>query len=156
MTKVFISYSWTQKDWVRNRLVPALRAGGADVLYDERFRLGRDVYAEMDSLQDQAEHHVLCLSDEYLRSDPCKREMGRALALDPHGAGIALPLRLNGVNVPDDLKPRLYADFTVDTEAEPWAKLLAACDADLGIAGRAGSTRVTRWRPFFNAKSRNR
>jgi hypothetical protein len=134
MTKVFVSYSRKQAAWVRDCLVPVLRAGGADVLIDaERFRLGHRVIGEMNSTQDQAERHLLCLSDDYLASDYCRHEMDRALAVDPHGAGIALPLRLNGVTVPDPLESRLYGDFTDETRSEPWAKLLAACDADLGI-----------------------
>ena len=134
MTKVFVSYSRKQAPWVLDRLVPVLRAGGAEVLIDaERFRLGHGVIGEMDSTQDQAERHVLCLSDDYLASDYCRHELARALAVDPHGAGIALPLQLDGVTVPDDLCARLCADFTHDAKPEPWAKLLAACEADLGI-----------------------
>jgi hypothetical protein len=61
MTKVFLSYSHKQKSWVRNRLVPVLRAGGAQVLIDtERFRLGHGIIGEMDTTQDAAEKHVLC------------------------------------------------------------------------------------------------
>lgn len=136
MTKVFISYSHKQENWVLDRLVPVLRAGGAQILIDtERFRLGHGVIGEMDTTQDAAERHVLCISDDYLSSDYCQHEMNRALAIDPHGAGIALPLRLKSAAMPDRLRSLLYGDFSDDTQAAPWAKLLRACDADLGIDG---------------------
>ena len=87
MAKVFVSYSHAQKGWVRDRRIPVLRAGGSEVLYDERFRLGHDVYGGMDALQDRAEKHVLCISNEYLTSSACRHEMERALAIDPDGIG---------------------------------------------------------------------
>ena len=53
MTKLFISYNHGQSDWVCNRLLPCLRAGGVEVLIDrERFKLGHAVVGEMDALQD--------------------------------------------------------------------------------------------------------
>ncbi|MGH9841255.1 MAG: toll/interleukin-1 receptor domain-containing protein, partial [Blastocatellia bacterium] len=61
--KVFISYCHKQSDWVTNQLVPCLRAGGAEVLIDiERFRAGRAVIGQMDSLQDQADVTALISS----------------------------------------------------------------------------------------------
>ncbi len=40
--KIFISYSHRQGDWVRGRLAPCLKAGGAEVLIDrERFEAGK-------------------------------------------------------------------------------------------------------------------
>lgn len=81
--KIFVSYSHQQSDWVRDRLIPVLRAGGLEVLFDERFRAARALVAEMDALQDQADRHVLVLSSDYLKSSPCKHEMNRAVALPP-------------------------------------------------------------------------
>lgn len=132
MQKVFVSYSHAQTAWVTDRLIPVLRAGGTEPLFDERFGLGRIVIGEMDDLQDKAEKHILCLSDEYLASPFCRHEMDRALARDPTGTGTVLPLRLSGV-VPDPLETRLFADLTNDTKPEPWKKLMEACNADLGI-----------------------
>jgi hypothetical protein len=82
--KVFVSYSHGRSDWVRDRLVPCLEAGGAEVLIDWKlFTAGRTVLGQMDTTQDHAQRHVLVLSAEYLASPMCVHEMDRALALDP-------------------------------------------------------------------------
>ena len=54
--KVFVSYSHQQGAWVRDALVPVLRASGADVLVDwERFKAGFAVAGQMDGTQDKAD-----------------------------------------------------------------------------------------------------
>lgn len=65
--RIFVSYRHSQGDWVWERLVPCLKAGGAEVLIDrERFRIGKALPGQMDALQDQADRHLLVLSLEYL------------------------------------------------------------------------------------------
>ena len=82
--RIFVSYSHRQGDWVWNRLVPCLRAGGAEILIDrERSMLGKGVVGQMDAVQDTADRHLLVLSPEYLASGYCKHEMKRALKKDP-------------------------------------------------------------------------
>ncbi len=69
MTKVFVSYCHAQGEWVWDRLVPVLKAGGAEVLIDrERFEAGKAIFGQMDAVQDQAERQLLVLSPEYLAS----------------------------------------------------------------------------------------
>ena len=96
MTKVFVSYCHCQGNWVWERLAPCLKAGGAEVLIDrERFVLGKALIGQMDALQDQADKHLLVLSDDYLRSAYCRHEMDRAIALDPDfNLGVVIPLSL--------------------------------------------------------------
>ena len=134
--KVFISYSHQQGDWVWDRLVPVLKAGGAEVLIDrERFTAGRAVFGQMDATQDLADVHVLVLSPEYLASGPCVHEMERVIARDPRfEKGIVVPVKRVDVTLPDSIRgPNpLYADLTTDTAAPPWDLLLGACGADLG------------------------
>lgn len=134
--KVFVSYSHAQGEWVLDRLVPCLKAGGAEVLIDvDRFRAGGGVYRQMDATQDQADRHVLVLSSAYLASTPCQREMQRAIALDPKFEHhIVQPVRRDDTALPDPIKAPdpLYVDLRDDTKAAPWALLLRECDATLG------------------------
>ncbi len=134
--KVFVSYSSQQGPWVWDRLVPCLKAGGAEALIDrERFEAGKTVVGQMDATQDEADRHVLVLSPDYLASKFCKHEMDRAIALDPAFAkGIVLPVLRVDCKLPTKIaKPNpLYIDLRNDTDAAPWDKLMRACGADLG------------------------
>jgi hypothetical protein len=133
--KVFISYCHKQGDWVTSRLVPCLRAGGAEVLIDiERFRAGRAVIGQMDSLQDQADVTALILSPDYLHSNYCRHEMARAIARDPQFAsGATLPVKHVECEMPDEIKLSnpLWINLCDDEDAAQWDFLLDACDADL-------------------------
>ncbi len=134
--KVFISYSHQQGEWVWNRLVPCLRAGGAEVLIDrERFEVGKTLYGQMDAVQDTADASVLVLSPQFLSSAPCCHEMERAIALDPRfERGSVIPVIRQQCPLPDLLKgPNpLYVDLRKDHESQPWDLLLSGCGADLG------------------------
>ena len=69
MPNIFVSYCHKQGPWVWNRLVPCLKAGGADVLIDrERFEAGKAIVGQMDSTQDLADKHILVLSEDYQES----------------------------------------------------------------------------------------
>jgi len=136
MSKVFISYSHQQGDWVWGRLLPCLRAGGVEVLIDsERFKLGHAVVGQMDATQDQADRHLLVLSPDYLSSPYCRHEMDRAIALDlGFERGIVLPVLRETCTLPAAVSgPNpLYADLRNDKQEAPWALLLSQCGADLG------------------------
>jgi hypothetical protein len=135
--KVFVSYSHAQGDWVLDRLVPCLKAGGAEVLIDvERFRAGGGVYRQMDAVQDDADRQVLVVSTEYLASQPCQHEMERAIARDPaFEHHIVQPVRRDDAVWPDTIKlpDPLYVDLRDDTKPAPWALLLRECEATLGV-----------------------
>lgn len=74
--KVFISYCHKQGEWVWDRLVPVLKAGGANVLIDrERFEAGKAIEGQMDATQDQAERQVLVLSPDDLGRTACTHEL---------------------------------------------------------------------------------
>ncbi len=133
--KVFISYSHKQGEWVLDRLVPCLKAGGADVLIDlERFRAGVGVKGQMDATQDAAEMTVLILTEDYLKSEYCRHEMTRAIARDPGFTGSVIPLRRDSCDMPDEIRQTepLWIDLVNDQEAAKWDMLLKACEADLG------------------------
>jgi hypothetical protein len=172
--KVFISYSHAQGDWVRNRLVPCLEAGGTEVLIDhERFEAAKSLVGQMDSTQDAAEASVLLLSPEYLQSPNCCHEMERAIARDPHfQSGSVIPVKRVECKLPDAIqRPNpLHVDLRDDKDPVGWGLLLKACGADLGTVapdwlkarddmveylGRGQSVNVivrgkVRWRPLIN------
>ncbi len=135
--KDFISYSHPQGEWVWDRLVPCLKAGGTEIPIDrERFEAGKALIGQMDATQDAAEASVLVLSPEYLASAPCRHEMKRAVQRDPQfEAGAVIPVMRRKCDRPRLLKgPKepLYVDLRRDRKAEPWDLLLSACNADLG------------------------
>ncbi|MFM8331009.1 MAG: toll/interleukin-1 receptor domain-containing protein [Candidatus Methylumidiphilus sp.] len=137
--RIFISYSHKQGQWVWERLVPVLKAGGAEVLIDRKhFQIGKAVVGQMDALQAQAERHLLVFSPDYLASLYCRHEMQNALALDPTFThhlivpvireACALPKSFLG-KTPSAGKNPIYADLQDDSNAAVWDKLLQACEA---------------------------
>jgi TIR domain len=132
---VFISYCHKQGDWVWDRLVPCLRAGGADVHVDrERFKVGKAVVGQMDAIQDGAAMAVLVFSSDYLDSPYCVHEMERAIRRDPTFArGIIVPIKRVRCALPAKIKrPNpLYVDLQNDSKADQWGLLLQSCEADL-------------------------
>ncbi len=137
--KVFISYSHAQIDWVKNRLVPCLKAGGADVLIDyERFGPGKRVVGQMDSAQDLADLHLLTITGNYLASEYCRHEMNRAVALDPQfQKGVVLPVIRDKCLLPDWLQganPSLYVDLQDDKVAKQWGLLIKPCGVAIGAS----------------------
>ncbi len=132
--RIFISFSHQQIDWVKNRLVPCLTAGGAEVIIDyQHFTIGKAVVGQMDNWQDQADKHLLVLSPDYLKSDYCQHEMQRAIAKDPSFShGLVLPVLREACNLPNVLSgwnPPIWADLTDDTAADYWQGLLKECGA---------------------------
>jgi len=136
--KVFVSYCHAQGEWVWNRLVPCLKAGGAEVLIDrERFVAGKALVGQMDATQDTADVHLLVLSPDYLKSTNCLHEVRRAVACDPTFAkGSVVPVQRVACTLPTEiagLNP-LYVNLIDDGDAPGWKRLLSACKADLGAA----------------------
>jgi hypothetical protein len=137
MKRVFVSYSHKQGEWVFDSLVPCLTAGGAGVLIDrQRFEAGLSLFTQMDTLQDQADVHVLVFSPDYLASAACLHEMDRAVDQDPaFQLKRVIPLMRNKSVLPSTiLTPNpLYVNLTDDRITSEWDLLLNACGADLGI-----------------------
>jgi TIR domain len=132
--KVFISYCHKQSDWVLNRLVPCLKAGGAEVFIDlERFKAGLGVKGQMDATQDTAEMTVLILTPDYLESEYCRHEMMRAIARDPMFTGAVIPVKRHECEMPDEIKlaEPLWINLIDDLQSAQWKLLFDACGADL-------------------------
>jgi hypothetical protein len=132
---VFVSYSHKQSGWVRDRLVPCLEAGGANVLVDYKlFKLGRTVLGQMDATQDKADRQVLVLTRDYHASDLCEHEMQRAIAKDPTlNNDVVIVVQRDEDPIPPALKPVLCANLCDDSACAPWNRILDSCGATLGI-----------------------
>jgi hypothetical protein len=132
---VFVSYCHAQGDWVWDRLVPCLRAGGAEVYIDrERFTAGRALIGQMDTTQEMAEICLLVLSPEYLMSRYCLHEMDKAIARDSKfQMGCVIPMVRIVCNLPDAIKTPnpLYVNLCNDKDADQWRLRLQSCGADL-------------------------
>src|SRR5512135_1734298 len=132
----FVSYSHQQGDWVWDRLVSCLVAGGTEVLIDrEQFEAARGLYKQVDDVQDRAALNVLVFSPDYLISKFCRHEMKRALLRDPKfDQGIAIPVKRVECELPPAIKRSnpLCVDLRDDQDANQWDYLLKKCDADLG------------------------
>lgn len=129
MPKVFVSYSHAQREWVWGRLVPVLRAAGAEVLIDvERFKAGVSCFKQMDAEQDAADCQLLCFSEEYMQSKSCNREWKRALRRDPtFSTGHIVPIVLQAqLTLPKEfLGPNpLYVEMRNDRDKAKWQLLL--------------------------------
>lgn len=142
--KVFVSYAHEQDAWVWGRLVPVLKAGGAEILIDrERFEAGRVVVGQMDATQDEAERQLICWSADHAASDACRHEWGRALAKDPgFQSGLILLARRDGQEMPAELPVDrkawpLYIDLRDDSQSDPWQLLLRGCGAEFGTSAPA-------------------
>jgi hypothetical protein len=139
--KVFVSYSHQQGEWVRDALVPVLRASGCDVLIDwERFRAGFAVVGQMDSTQDKADRHVLVLTRDYLQSDYCRHEMDRAIRLDPDFTkGKIIPTKLDDSKLPRKIKTPnpLYVDLRNGGAADQWRLLITQSGGVLAMEAPA-------------------
>ncbi len=133
--KVFVSYSHRQGEWVRDALVPVLRASGSDILIDwERFKAGFAVVGQMDGTQDNADRHVLLITGDYLASKYCVHEMDRAIRLDPGFTnGKVIPVRLDGATLPAKIaKPNpLYIDLRDHDAGAQWQLLIRQSGGDL-------------------------
>lgn len=136
-SKIFVSYSHKQVDWVRNRLIPCLRSGGIEIDLDyERFKAGVAIVGQMDKAQDEARATLLVLTDDYLKSDYCLHEMRRAFARDPHfSKGSTIPVKRDECEMPEEIKAAepLIVDLSKDNNPDQWDRLLNACGAGLGI-----------------------
>ena len=139
--RIFISYCHKQGDWVLQRLVPVLRAAGAEILIDhERFKAGRAVVTQMDNEQDSADMSLLVLTPDYLASDYCCYEMQRAINRDPDfQQGLTLPVVREKCALPAAIKSPnpLYADLQDDNNPTQWQLVLDACETDLGCCATA-------------------
>jgi hypothetical protein len=132
---VFISYRWIEPDqsWVRNKLCPALKAAGLNVLLDvESFAPGRDMMIEMEQAVSSSSKAICVFSPDYFEGN----RMGDFENLmirrsDPSGIESRfIPVVLRPANVPDRFRGLIPIDWTnPDNIPREWGKLLKVLNA---------------------------
>ena len=138
--RIFVSYSHKQSEWVHSRLLPVLRAAGAEVLVDiDHFKAGQTVTGQMDRLQRRASRHVLVITADYVASAYCRHEMEQAIKSDAGFVdGKVLPVLQDGTPLPPELagagglgSAPLHVDLSDDKSADAWELLLKSCSSRL-------------------------
>jgi TIR domain len=120
---VFISYRRQEPDrtWVRERLVPRLRAKGLRVcIDDESFRLGEPLVLEMARAVEQSRYTLAILSPAYLRGNFAELEnvLAEHLGLEQGRRRLLLVVR-EPCTPRLGLRARLWLDLTDDASFEP-------------------------------------
>lgn len=132
---VFISYRWISPDqeWVREGLVPALKAAGLRTLLDvEDFVPGRDLVQEM-ARAGQSSRTALCVfTPDYFEGNRMTSfEASIARSRDPAGRNsMLIPLILRRTDLPDWVKGLVAVDWTnPHVHAREWTRLLRVLNA---------------------------
>jgi hypothetical protein len=126
---VFISYSSTNKEWVRKDLLSALEKAGLKACIDFRdFEIGKPSIKNMRDSTLGSKHTLLVLTDAYLNSGWTDFENLISQTLDPaNREGRIVPLLLEKCHLPLELAYLTYVNF-VDPEDWniAWKQLLTA------------------------------
>lgn len=115
--KVFISYSYQDKDfveWLKSNLVDL----GLEFWYDQQeINIGDSIKEKVNEGLQSSSAFILVLSSSSMHSDWVKYEMNSALLLNAVKKGIKiLPIKIDDSKVPSDLAGYLYADFSSNKE----------------------------------------
>lgn len=132
MGRLFVSYRHHQREWVWKRLVPALEAGGVEVIIDrDEFRAGEGVVGQMDHQQDQADATLVVLTPQYLDSPYCMHELERGV-----GRHKVIPVVRTDCAIPKMIEkpdPLLRVDLREPEDPYAWGDLLDSCEAPAWI-----------------------
>lgn len=130
---VFVSYSHSDKDWVRNWLVPRLKNAGLRVCIDyESFVVGKPAIMNMEDAVTSSRHTLLVLTPAWNQSEYGIFESLITQHEDPAGFLLkTVPLMLKPCSPPPRIAMLTYANFTgeVDQEIE-FARLLSTLRSD--------------------------
>jgi predicted nucleotide-binding protein len=115
--KVFISYSYQDKDfveWLKNNLQEL----GLDIWYDQaEMQVGDSIKEKVTKGIESSSAFILVLSSSSKNSNWVRYEMNSALLLNAIKKGISiLPIKIDDSEVPSDLSGYLYADFSTNRE----------------------------------------
>jgi len=113
MSKIFISYSHKNADWVKTWLVPKLESHGVPAHVDYRdFEIGDLAVINMERAIEKCAKTLLVLTPDYLQSDFAQFEFSMLQTGDPmNSAKKILPLMLVDCPLPKRFGIYTYADF---------------------------------------------
>jgi hypothetical protein len=113
MSKIFISYSSKDREWVSNWLLPKLEKSGLEVCIDYRdFKIGRSSLINMEVAVDWCYKILLVLTPDWVESEWTNFEALMVQTEDIIGLrGRLLPLMLKQCELPRRLGIFTYADF---------------------------------------------
>lgn len=116
--RVFLSHSSADKDFVR-KLKADLEAADLAVWFDAtEIRVGDSIPAKISEGLTDTDYLVVVLSDNSVQSPWVQAELDAALMAQWSGRGIiVLPIVIGDCEIPELLKPLLYADFRGDYQA---------------------------------------
>ena len=121
---VFISYSPKDSVWVRETLLPRLRAHAFDILIDTDFKAGAFGLQQIEKCVIDCRHVLAVLSPAYMTSDWGTLENVMAQCLDPAARARKLvPVLHKDCILPLRLKTIHYRDLTQPSD-EDWERLV--------------------------------
>jgi len=129
---VFISYSSTDRPWVRQELLPRLEAQGLRACIDYRdFAVGAPIITEIERALLNSRKTLLVLSPAYMQSTWAEFENLVLQTLDPSNQSQRLvPLRKEVCEIPLRIRYLVYVDFAAPEDLDlEWNKLLRALGA---------------------------
>ena len=147
IARLFVSYGVGQAGWVEDRLVPVLRAGGADkpmlhagggeeVLDTERSAVGAQVARRLLRAMDDADRQIVVLSPDYVANISCVDQLKAMVAKDPDFRyGTVIPILRESCVLPEGIviPDSALVDLRNERRGTAWDQLLGACRSDLAV-----------------------
>lgn len=125
MSKVFISYSSNDREWVEG-LTKKLHKDGIDVWYDEwEICVGDSIIAKIEEGIGRSDFLVVVLSEASVASRWVQEELRIAVIKTIEKGSFILPVLLESCEIPEFLRHRRYANFKDDPE-KAYQELLTA------------------------------
>ena len=130
---VFISYSHSDAEWVRNWLLPRLEGAGLRVCIDFRdFEIGKPVLVNIENAVDRSRKILIVLTNSWVRSEWANFESLLVQTDDPLGRRArTIPLLKQQCKPPKRIALLTYIDFTQASEWESqFQRLLTSLKCD--------------------------
>jgi TIR domain len=133
MGTVFLSHSSVDKRFVRRLALDLLQRGFAVWLDEWNLRPGARLSDRIAAAVTSSSVVIVVMSEAMRSSEWVDREIEHALDMEAaQHREVLLPIRIDAAALPDRLTDRVYADFSAGSYQDPFEKLCAQLDRDLG------------------------